>query len=347
MSARCGRRLSGSRARRRGKRRRTPATCRWPTERAWVEARCRAKAWSGERPARGFVCESAGAGAEERRHTAIAVKPPKTADARSSARAARAADADDVALVAIEREVDGGQLFDFAWREREDLAEVRVPDDREVAEVFVDRETVARLLGREDVLELLDAHGRAVTEIDADIGELFAVRQPAQPRHVLGRQQRRVRVERVARSLVVVRVVHAAGDRGVVVAEDGDAREALDDVDALVGRAAVTDRVAEAIEDVDALALVRLEHRGQRLVVGVNVAEDSEAHRRGAHRLPVTGQARHGNLIAHATRLRRSRSCPRPRPRKWAGMRSGPLARGAPLRAIPRPAAATAESRSA
>jgi hypothetical protein len=76
-----------------------------------------------------------------------------------------------------------------------------------------------------------------------------------------------------------------------VIAENRQSRETLDDVDALVRRPAVADRVAQAIEDVDALALVCLEHRGQRLVVRVDIAEDPEAHlepqrliRHGEHR---------------------------------------------------------------
>ena len=60
-------------------------------------------------------------------------------------------------------------------------------------------------------------------------------------------------VERVARGLVVVRVVHAAGDGGVVVAEDRHLGQLADEVGALVGRAAVADGVAEAVVDVDAL----------------------------------------------------------------------------------------------
>ena len=64
-----------------------------------------------------------------------------------------------------------------------------------------------------------------------------------------------MRVERVARGLVVVRVVHAPGDGGVVVAEDRRLRDLAHEVGALVGRAAVPDGVAEAVVDVDALVI--------------------------------------------------------------------------------------------
>ena len=50
-----------------------------------------------------------------------------------------------------------------------------------------------------------------------------------------------------------------------------------DEVGALVGRAAVADGVAEAVVDVDSFSAVRLEHRAERLVVGVRVAEDARA----------------------------------------------------------------------
>ena len=50
------------------------------------------------------------------------------------------------------------------------------------------------------------------------------------------------------------------------------------EVGALVGRAAVAHGVAQAVVDVDALGLVGLEHGAERLEVGVNVAEDPEAH---------------------------------------------------------------------
>ena len=92
-------------------------------------------------------------------------------------------------------------------------------------------------------------------------------------------EHRRVGVERVASGLVVVRVVHPPADGGVVVAEDGLLRGLADEVRALVGRAAVADGVAQAVVDVDALRLVGLEHGAQGLEVGVNVAEDPDAHR--------------------------------------------------------------------
>ena len=67
-----------------------------------------------------------------------------------------------------------GQLLDAGRREREHLAEVRVPDERDVPELVPDRQALARLLGREDVLELLEAHRRAVAEVDVDVVELLA-----------------------------------------------------------------------------------------------------------------------------------------------------------------------------
>ncbi len=141
-----------------------------------------------------------------------------------------------------------------------------------------DGQALARLLGREDVLELLEAHGRAVAEEDVAVVELLLVGQALEPRHVRLGEHRGVSVERVARRLVVVRVVHATADGGVVVAEDRLLRGLADEVRALVRGAAVAHSVAEAVIDVDSLGSVRLEHGGERLEIGVDVAEDPKAH---------------------------------------------------------------------
>jgi hypothetical protein len=67
-----------------------------------------------------------------------------------------------------------------------------------------------------------------------------------------------VGVEGVASRLVVIGVVHPPRDRGVVVAEDRRLGRLPHEVCALVGRAAVADRVSEAVVDVDVLFSVRL-----------------------------------------------------------------------------------------
>ena len=89
-----------------------------------------------------------------------------------------------------------------------------------------------------------------------------------------------MQVERLAGGVVVVRVVHAAGDGGVVVAEDGERGDLADEVAALVGRGAVADGVAEADELVDAFVFESAEHRRQRLEVRVRVGEDADSHDR-------------------------------------------------------------------
>ena len=97
-------------------------------------------------------------------------------------------------------------------------------------------------------------------------------------------------VERLARGLVVVRVVHPAGDGGVVVAEDGVLRGLADEVAALVRRPAVTDGVAEAEVLVDPLRLEGLEHRAQRFDVRVDVEKIPIRIRRSEHtRKPALG----------------------------------------------------------
>ena len=74
------------------------------------------------------------------------------------------ADRDDVLPVGVELEVRRGQLLDAVAREGEHLAQVRVPDERDVPDAIHDRQALARLLGREDVLELFEPNRRPVTE---------------------------------------------------------------------------------------------------------------------------------------------------------------------------------------
>src|SRR5580658_5591034 len=135
------------------------------------------------------------------------------------------ADRDDVLLVRLELEIHARELLDRRPREREHLAEVGVADERQVADAVEDREALASLLWGEDVLELLEANRGAMTEEDADLVEPVLVRKALEPRHVVAADHRRMSVERVAGGLVVVRVIHPPRDRGVVVAEDGGARQ--------------------------------------------------------------------------------------------------------------------------
>jgi hypothetical protein len=88
-----------------------------------------------------------------------------------------------------------------------------------------------------------------------------------------------VEVERAAGGLVVVAVVHAARDGGVVVAEDRHPRRGPHDVGALVGRGAVAHHVAEAVEHVGRVSLEGVHHRREGLYIRVNVAEDAQTHR--------------------------------------------------------------------
>src|ERR1019366_1423376 len=106
-------------------------------------------------------------------------------------------------------------------------------------------------------------------------------------------------------------VVHAPGDGGVVVAEDGLARQLAYQVGAFVGRPAVADRVAQAVVHVDALGLVGLEHGAQGLEVGVDVAEYSEAH-------PFSDARLREAALQHTRLLCRARKGKRPT--TWRGL---------------------------
>src|SRR3970282_344901 len=158
-----------------------------------------------------------------------------------------------------------------------------------------------RLLGREDVLELLEADRRAMAEGNVPLAHL--VGQLLQPGQVLGRQDAGVVVERLAGGVIVVGVIHPPGDRGVVVAQDGEGRLVADHVTAIVGAGAVADGVADAHVAVDLLPFERLVHGGERLVIGVNVGEDAVAHgtagRPGvANFTPVTGGSPNREMVA-------------------------------------------------
>ena len=149
-------------------------------------------------------------------------------------------------------------------------------DERDEPEVVPDIETPRRLLDREDVLELLEVDRRAVAERELAIADL--VRQPLEPRLVLRTQLACVEVERLAGGVVVVRVVHPARDRGIVVTEDRERGGLADQVAALVRRRAVADDVADADVLVDALRFECIQHRGHRFDVRVDVGENPDSH---------------------------------------------------------------------
>src|SRR5262249_8427145 len=89
-----------------------------------------------------------------------------------------------------------------------------------------------------------------------------------------------MQVERLARGIVVVAVVHPPGDRCVVVAKDGERRRLAYEVAAFVRRRAVPDRVAETDELVHALRLESAEYCRQRLEIRVRVGKDTDSHDR-------------------------------------------------------------------
>src|SRR5262249_24554914 len=74
------------------------------------------------------------------------------------ARLAHRAHAYDVFATTVEHEIGHWQLFDRNRCQCEDLAKMRVSDDGKMPELVPYRQKLARLLGSEDVLELLDAN---------------------------------------------------------------------------------------------------------------------------------------------------------------------------------------------
>ncbi len=188
--------------------------------------------------------------------------------------------ADDVFAIRFEVEIGRWQLFDSRWRERKDFAEVRMTDQRQVAKFVVHRQAFPSLLGRKDVLELLESHGRAVTQVEAQFGQLFLIGKPAQPRRIFCGKHGSVGIERLPRCLVIIRVVHSSRDGCVMVTEDRFFGDLSDQIGTLVRGPAITYGVAQAVVDVDALASIRLQNSAERLVVRVRIAENSNAHLR-------------------------------------------------------------------
>jgi hypothetical protein len=205
-------------------------------------------------------------------------------------------DTDDVFSVGLEREISRRQLFDSRWRERKDFAEMRVTDQREVTELVIHRQAFPGLLGGKNVLELLEPHGRAVTEVESQFGQLLLVGKPSQPSRIFSGKHGSVGIERLARSLVVIRVVHSARYGSVVVPEDRFFRDLSDQVGAFVRGPAVTYGIAQAVVDVDALASIRLQNSAERLVVRVRIAEDSNPHVREVRRV-AWSTYRYGSLF--------------------------------------------------
>ena len=78
--------------------------------------------------------------------------------------------AGDVLLAGFDHERTAGQLGHVVFGQREDLAQMRVPHEREWQQLVPDGQALARLLGSEHVLELLQANGRPVAQAQAHLG---------------------------------------------------------------------------------------------------------------------------------------------------------------------------------
>src|SRR5690606_19008011 len=88
-----------------------------------------------------------------------------------------------------------------------------------------------------------------------------------------------VHVQSLPRRLIVVRVVHATSNRRIMIAQNGRRGVLSHQFRTLVGRAAVANGIAEAVVAVDVFASKCLEHGTEGLIVGVDVAEDADAHK--------------------------------------------------------------------
>src|SRR5712664_962963 len=178
----------------------------------------------------------------------------------------------------VEDVLDEGQ-------ELEGALQVRVADEGQVRQVGRRAQhQIFGLLEREDVLEGGRVPRAGVPPEDLPL--LPAVGERPQPGHVLGGEVQRGPVQHLARCGVVVAVIHPPGDGRVVVPEHGELAAGPDQVAGLVRIRAVTDRISETNEPVDAFALRGGDARRQSLEVGVNVGEDGGPHRAGALSTP-------------------------------------------------------------
>src|SRR5438105_5525978 len=215
----------------------------------------------------------------------VLVVPDSVAGARVVvARLPAATDAAEV-LVAV---LDAQALVEdvlHGGEELEGALQVRVADEGEVRQVARRaQDQVFGLLEREHVFERRRVARAGVPPQHPPLRP--GVGQGPQPGHVLGREVQRRPVEHLARRRVVVAVVHPAGDRGVVVAQHGEFAARADEVAGLVRVCPVTDRISEANEAIDLLALRRGNARRQSLDVRVHVGEDGGPHRAGALSTP-------------------------------------------------------------
>src|SRR5438874_5942054 len=193
-------------------------------------------------------------------------------------RLAAASDGDHVAARGIDANPLRPDVLDGV-AELERALQVRVADEGERGELLLpSQQQVLGLLQREHVFERLRVPRRGVP-----VGHLpfrALVGQAAQPLHVLLGELERGPVEDFARGGVVVAVVHPAGDRRVVIAENRELAPGADQIAGGVGISAVTDRISQTNESVDLLRLRRRDTRRQRLQVGVDVRQNGGAHRR-------------------------------------------------------------------
>src|SRR5713226_2424142 len=215
----------------------------------------------------------------------VRVVPDAVAGARVVvARLPAAPDAAQV-LVAV---LDAQPLLEDVLHQGQELEgalQVRVADEGEVWQIARRAQyKIFGLLQRKDVLEGGRVPRAGVPPQDLPL--LLAVGERPQPGHVLGREVQRGPVQHLARGGVVVAVIHAPGDRRIVVPQHAELAAGPDEVAGLVRVRPVTDRISETNEAVDALALRGGDARRQSLEVCVHVGEDGGPHRAGALSTP-------------------------------------------------------------
>src|SRR5712692_6060212 len=215
----------------------------------------------------------------------VRVVPDAVAGARVVvARLPAAPDAAQV-LVAV---LDAQPLLEDVLHQGQELEgalQVRVADEGEVGQIARRAQyKIFGLLQRKDVLEGGRVPRAGVPPQDLPL--LLAVGERPQPGHVLGREVQRGPVQHLARGGVVVAVIHAPGDRRIVVPQHAELAAGPDEVAGLVRVRPVTNRISETNEAVDALALRSGDARRQSLEVCVHVGEDGGPHRAGALSTP-------------------------------------------------------------
>lgn len=175
------------------------------------------------------------------------------------ARLSDGTDGHKVLLSFVEMERIAGDIRGISGDEFERLGEMGMTDERDVGEGIVMGKKAHGLFQIEDVIEFFGIDRRAVADGETG-GMVIGIREFLEPFHVFFFEEARVVIEDVSCGLVVVGIIHASTDGGVVIAEDRDFGEIADEVATFIGLGAISDDVSQTQIFVTRILLVEIEN---------------------------------------------------------------------------------------